>query len=1082
MKKSSLLVLGTVLLAVGLVIWLQGGSELVDPSTDSGTALGAQATMPAAPPIAKTVPKDSILVELPPVEPTDAADSREAVPASSQTFDGFVRDSKGQSIEGAEISWTPRSLGRDFSMWSAGSWQELQTASSLARSDQKGAFHLDVQVQGDGVLWVTRAGFHAAFEWTSWKGPVTRNFTLEPSEALEVSLLRNDGGDLSGSTIIYRGASRRDVALADLDDFSRARQLLVRAVYVTKGQGGPYLLPEIGNRIPLWAEQAELVSKAQFASPPGPVELVLQPSFELDVQVTGVEADRSNPVALSVFSLGEDTMGRLIQLDGTGHARERLPLVQTDFYRANLGGGGLAADTADFPQPRPNELVTLAFEGHAGADVPLRFVDPESTPIAEVRGGVNWDAPDGSPRTTSPVLHSSESGEALLGSVPAGLFWIEYHHPDFEDSFAGPFVAADLPRTPKGELETLELVLAPLGRVHGTVLGAGEKLTDYKLFTWPVGTPAWRQSTPDFQLDEDGDFRFQAAATSLNIAAWAEGFAQARPVVALVSPGADAEVELSLPVGILGHGEVLDAATRRPIEGAQVWRELSAGGVPYYQLETPLIADSSGHFEGQGFPLSGLTSVVAEAPGYVAARATAALNDPANRQAGIDFGKVMLAEESTLDLVIRGLPTGPRYALDIAGTDATRQELGLAAGVARAHVTGVSMGDKSVLIWSDKNTMALRQRIPLEGQGPWTVALDLGSGSDLLVNLGGLEAPTTGTAVLMASFESTGFAPQERQLEVSPEAFRQDELTFGGLPPGTVTLRLDDSSGTALAVGVGVVVEGSTNFIQLDPSAPALTVRVVTPDGSPLAGTYVYASPLEAPSIDRFYAVSDEEGLAHIGRVPFGTAHLRATRGDGAFLSGLTRPVPTDGEPLEIVFDANHMLSLRALDGEVPLAGLFVNVLFKEEGISAIKLPLDGSGALLHGPVSDVEFECHPIAPWIWPEVITIAAVETGAAPRTIQLRRRGDAEIELANEEGAPLADVEVEFVDLTSNTEVRSWLEQGRIAASSSSLSTDAHGKLRVTGLPHGKYAWSLPALGLGGTLVVPALGEAHTKVLAK
>jgi len=184
--------------------------------------------------------------------------------------------------------------------------------------------------------------------------------------------------------------------------------------------------------------------------------------------------------------------------------------------------------------------------------------------------------------------------------------------------------------------------------------------------------------------------------------------------------------------------------------------------------------------------------------------------------------------------------------------------------------------------------------------------------------------------------------------------------------------------------------------------------------------------------------------------------------------------VPTDGEPLELVFDSDRSLAVRALDGEVPLDGLFMLVTYADEGIRAIQMPLDGDGVLRHGPVSDVDFDCHPMAPWVWPEVVRVHAVERGAAPATIQLRRRGDLVVRIVDQAGLPLAGIPLKLTETASGTPVSSWLSAGLVVAEPGGMVTDSQGELRLTGLPHGDFTWEAPSLSLAGVTDVPPLGE--------
>ena len=1077
-----------VVLVVGLRFALSGDGET---ESDQGL-VRADPTPPAAPTEPEPAGTEGDLKAI----GTGAADSLaknetgrvEVVAQTSRAVvRGVVSNLSDAPIEGAEISWTPSSLGLSRSSHCEGTWQEMLAQIRTAVSDSGGAFELALPDEtATGVVWVTKPGYAAALEWLEPGDQLGLTFGLEVSEPLQVHVRRADGKDVTGTQVIFRGSVRNDLPLDQLEPLVRAQQLLLRVVEIGASEEEgvepqserTVLLPEVGEFLLLRAEAEDVISSSTLARAPGPVDLLLQPTFDLVITALGDAANPADRPQAEVMAIDGEPALRLIRLNADGIGEGSVPAVACEFYRVILSGGSAAVESQDFPPPEAGARVELTFELRPGAQVPLLFTQPGGEPVPMARAGVNWDGADGKPRTDHPATRSNDQGIAILSSVPEGPFWIEYTHADYVNSFAGPYDVATLPRvaTAEGEAEVFEpivIVLTPEAEVTGRVVGGGENLLDYSLFAWPTGTPPSQSMTLDVEIDDEGVFRFRVPAGEISVAAWAEGFAQSDSVQVTAEPAGTEELVIQLPDALLGRGRILDSTTRKPIAGIPVYVRLTEIGVPFADIPTPLMTNADGYFEGVAFSPYGLASVMVVLDGYAAAGASAS---PVKRELGaseIDFGEIYLVPESTLDLTVTGYEGGGSLTVSILGTQAVETPLVPTTEGHSVHIEGVKAGRAEILIFENGYTLFTRQTELLNGNGPWRVQLEVDSSTSLEVSLDGVESVGPVATLTAASYGGI-LGVFERMVPVQQPEWDAGSITLFGLPAGPVSLLLQAGSGETLGVGMGTITLGTVNHARLETDRPSLSVLVTDTNGQPLTGAYVMAAPPELPMNDRFYGKTNSEGLAVIGPVPYEVAKTRVIRADGAMMSSVLLEVPNDGTPATLVFDSKNQLSYRARDGEVLLAGLEMIMVFHDEGILGLQMPLDGEGVLTYGPMSDVDFDCYAVSSWVWPEMRVVHTVPEGAAPVEIQFRRRGSLVLRVLNEVGAPLPGIPVTLKSVEYGEDVQTWLNDGKVTGSATGLTSDAAGEVHLQGLPNGEYIWQAPILDLLGVAQVPALDE--------
>ncbi len=91
----------------------------------------------------------------------------------------------------------------------------------------------------------------------------------------------------------------------------------------------------------------------------------------------------------------------------------------------------------------------------------------------------------------------------------------------------------------------------------------------------------------------------------------------------------------------------------------------------------------------------------------------------------------------------------------------------------------------------------------------------------------------------------------------------------------------------------------------------------------------------------------------------------------------------------------------------------------------------------------------------LWPKQITLTAASPSLI-HTIDVRRRGSVVL-TARRAGLPVRDLAIDIRSEEFKTAAIEWIRQGLADSSSPTFTTGADGKLRIDGIPHGRYQWS-------------------------
>ena len=986
---------------------------------------------------------------------------------------GVILDPEGSPVHGATVSWTPEAMHVDGSSRSKGTWQKALEACRYCVSDEAGRFEVVGAGQAeDGVLWATAPGYEATFEWvrSEFEGVKTLRFTKE--RALEAQVIHGGAGNLGGAVLIQRGYVPNAGPWSELSAESQARHLLIRQHVLPDGAGSRALveLPPLPSPTVAWCEQDDLASEERALDLETTFDLTLRPTFILDVQVEG---DVPFPDARMRVLVDEAATARplgVIRLGVDGVGGGRLPVVNGGQLTAFLIGEGVPLSTKTFDSPDPGGQVALTFGSEGAESITWRFLDPGGEPVSEVSASLGWDDVDGAWIQVPTITISDEDGLAHTPLPAAGEVWLGYLHQDYLADFSGPFEPASLPRGDDGLLLPVEFTLTPKARLTGRVRGGGEYLLEYKLYGWEAGEPASNQLELDYTIGENGIFLMERQAGPIYLSATAEGYAQSSSVQVAAPKGLSDEILIEVQEPLLGRGRVLDALTLEPIPGAQVWIGVTEFGNVYAWMPDALVTDSNGSFEARAFSSDQLSNAWVDAEGYASVSGLGEV-DMAGVASEVNFGDVLLERASWTDIEVHGLGEEDKAWIQVEG-GSDWIEMAAHGEVWTYRLEGQVGGRLSYGVANDDGTLWASRLLYQSGRGPWKDVVHLGGTTSLQLSLGDLGAGFVGCELVMRM--GSLYQTTDRTYALTASDIETGRVQLEGLTPGVTSIILKDHEMVALG-GVSVeLVEGTEVHAELQVDCVPLRVELVSLTGEPLPGAIVNVSPLDAAGFWSYHAYTDANGVADLGQVPFKEGAMRVMTQGSGHMSGQTIRVPDGGGTVRVAFDSTHELSVRLHDRGTPLGGLALRAAFVQEQTALDLRKTDPQGQFFLGPVSDADYFLLPTQAWVWAELVRVHSVPQGATPVEVELRRIGDFVLNVQTSTGSLGGGMVIDLHSEEYDTDVATWVADGRLEVSSASMKTDSSGRLTVRGLPNGPYTWSIPALGLEGAVTVPALGE--------
>jgi hypothetical protein len=926
---------------------------------------------------------------------------------------------RAQAVVSAEQSW-PQPLGASLAQGSAaGTGSAGQSAASGVGAAAQPAWPSEIQLQG--------------------------------SPAAEVLVLDPEGAPVAGAMVIAQALVdfREPVDAQSL--VTRARRALLRE-QVT-GADGRVRVPDLGSPQRLWAEHGERLSLPVEPGASKAVELTLQepqpveglvrtrPGFRLGewalLMVTRELADgRQEPLHADWVREGPLTPFVLPRL-GDG---ER--------YRFEIAEGGNRCVPLVRDLPPAGTTLFVEFELGPGILMAAKVTDPDEKPLehAEVR--------------LVSLVQGIESESRSAHTDAAGVVYFPGHEPGAPYRLEGRKSGYAVYRSPeiRCSVEQAEsgawLVLTPQSAVLGRVVQNGLPVEDFDLEYWPSGSVQLSE-TLSVRQALDGRFRLDGAPLGpLVLVAQQPGRALGRPVELPAERPADFEVELEIPLGRSGYGQVVDLASGRPLEGVQV--ELRQPLENAHRGRMGLAGIATTGADGR-YRLSGLWGeqpmVLLSAPGY---RAAVVMAEPdQNGEYRFSEARLQPVAPLTIQLVTAEDPT--QYSATVVGHgswerlqfDAQgRVELDFARGVPHGLHLFHPDGVMDVMQWTTSGT------------GPWSLRWHLRPETRLVVRTVGAD----GDLALTDCHATLDYVDEEGQslrrlLTLSPVAPNHEsagipstkiEAKWNWLPAGAPpSVPVQQSAGA-----FDLLITEGLQRLDLPVELGNWSLRIVDGTGQPMEGVYLVGGtnlPPE-PLLGLGHSASDGDGLVQLPVASSGQLWIGLLGPKGEVRADIVLKASDFGaQAVPVVLDARHVLEARLVNGLGPKAEVGCYFYMGMGQLHFDTRSTDGTGLLKRPGFAEGSYQIYLYAPEHYNRWVDWSAGKDASSP-TWFLPRATTLRLELLDASGAALANTRVRFQNLTISEGMPEFVRAGLCA--SEALQTDNAGRLQLAGLPEGRY----------------------------
>ncbi|MBM3977897.1 MAG: carboxypeptidase regulatory-like domain-containing protein [Planctomycetes bacterium] len=630
--------------------------------------------------------------------------------------------------------------------------------------------------------------------------------------------------------------------------------------------------------------------------------------------------------------------------------------------------------------------------------------------------------------------------------------------------FFAPQGVAFWPHYLAGKPKRIQMEVA--GTLTGRVLQDGRPVEAFEIWCFPESTGGW--TVERFESTTDGTFVLREAPPGpAELFASADALGQSDVVHVEIVRSADEVAPVTLPLlsGMRGRGVVVDAVTGDPLESAfvQIWT--CAGGEAVAIRHAVSVDALTGAFKTDALS-AGTARICVGADGH-AARTVSAFGAPGEE---VDFGVVRL--DVTQPLQLRLVPDG-ELRLDFCS-----------AAVSTDYITPMRLFDQAgmldvgsvvaglcriELVRADRYQETYQFVLGAE-QHLVELPVRIAPGMNVVLDEG---APEGAAAVRVQHEDATGWerttlgrldGGREVVLPVAPEGVREVEL---------LNLRAESllrHEVTAEERAAGVVRIGA---------AEELLVRVVDRKGVPIEGTSVLVRRVGGSTDVMLDARTGADGLARLAGVGWAQIEVLAFHPQrGVVPSVRAQTAEHRSRPLEIELDAEGRWAIDVRDGDAVLSG--VEVRFLDPRHNAGRSVSDAAGRSTSLPFARGRFRAEAGERGYWPSELEVE-FEGVDMRSTLQVRRTGSAALELRSSSTPDVRNIELDLESVEFGERASNWIAAGK-ASSESGLRPDKDGRVRIDGLPRGKYRWRASRAGevvASGELEVPPHGAVNEKL---
>ena len=821
---------------------------------------------------------------------------------------GTIRGN-GQLLTGARITWTGLSEELDAGQfwWRPGDRDLVEGATIETRSED-GRFEfsaLPVDPLGESVVWVTCPGFHAASVDRD-ADTASVEVDLVPADTCRVSVLDGRGEPIEGAWVVIRGRAKNISSIgrsAEGMRRDRSRRALLR-VYEANAEGIA-IVPFVDGRVLVHAEATSGHSATQIAKLERDFVLRIGPTFSAGGRVTLMPETELTPSDVWIECVAANgivgtDLARVALQDDFRWAMDSIPWIECEKLVFRLRGGMASTRTLVRPAPEFNEHISVDFvDVGLGGIFRVKVLDPEGEPVQDALAYARTPTAEG--QWHGRYARADETGLATIPGSGPGYVWVDVTAEGFVDATDGSYEIE-----PGREYGAVVLTLARAARIEGRCTFEGEPVEDFDIFYW-TGSPTAHQIEP-YRGRKDGHFVLEKAPTgTVFLRALSPGLASSESAFVEASADESASVELQLRSPAIAHGRVVDAATGNGVADALVTSTLRESGRIMRQTGTPARTGANGSFELHDLD-PGENGMRVQAEGY-GLRTFLLLGES---DEVIDLGDIMLEPAGLLRV---------RLTSDTP-TDFTQFQLTASYEGADMDLGSFSPG-------------GVIER-PSSSPGAWTLYLGYPSGADFAHNEQLLprreweiEFDVTPHRTLRVEVEPDAQGRVQEELWVSVYLPMSDlgsryvwlqpndsgEAAFTGLPDQPLFLRLLDSSGTLLDTRE-VHWEGLTErTVRLNPHAEGTRIRVVDASERPIAGARVRAFAPQAVARLEWYATTDKDGWATLGRLDSTELLVNVMHPSAGTKVGYELDLHTSNV---VTMDVNEGLTIQLLDGSVP--------------------------------------------------------------------------------------------------------------------------------------------------------------------
>ena len=993
--------------------------------------------------------------ELEPVKSTQVT-GREAV--SPVGITGRVVQKSGDFIEGATVTFTAIDpIDEDLEpAWYGQEWGTLPRATGTALTDEEGRYvFADFSKVEEHlfVVWASKPNYLAA-------GIVLRGNeapTSIPQIALDskppISVLVLSGSEPVANAVVKQfGLIPVGYSINSPDEMVGMRRHLART-YETNKEGRALVGRFPGEQI-LIAQKDDARSVRWRGDPSREVVLRLAGSFTVggalrlpswdDLDYGGERRIVASGLRGGVWL----DLATLRQVEGDAWGPVTLPLDDTvSQYRIRLEGSPIIPVQTYFAPPQEPHL-NVDLETEVGIHVWLEPREPNGKRVMGAEAKVYFRE-----NPNQPWNHVSRRAQAdghiNAWSFPPGTIKITATAPGYGAGHAGDI------SLPMPVEYSIPILFAPGVAVRGRCQYRGDPVRDFKITFWGLGTTGGRTQR-SFSDRMNGEFEIpDAPQGELRIVAYTDELVTSQPYSLNTADfeTKDEEIVLELEQPLEGRGRIVDASTNEPIEKASLQLLVQSGLLHAGAWGEPHEI-KGGEFNVAGFVV-GENHLIIRAPGYgdlhtkiyasdrVQDLGTFALSRP------VDIVFVLITDQpvdssqwSVLgpanvpffpgrtfneygEVVYEGVPAG-RYTFRLCHPDQSEEFLEVEA----------LAGQETIV----------EKRL----DGPLNLEVDIVPKSSL-------------DQVMWVSANYSSPDGQDTQW-VTGAIPDSGIVQFTGIEADDVTVVAFDSNAQPIA---SVAASGSVGLVsvQLDIEKESSRLVVKGTNGKPIPDVYVLVG---RPGQGVLVAgITNGQGECLLGGVREGDFYVDLRHQElGLQVNTLIR----GGGRIEVLFNPLGELEFEVEDNGKPLTGVLCRLLGPDGRIVGSPYQSDESGRVHVHPVSEGPYKVRATRSDCWETYFDVTT--GGGVPEVAQVRRLGEFLVQVTNPDGLPIASVEVALVSEEFGETARQWREKGRIE---SPLKTDATGRLRVSGLPNGRYTWRcrLGQAVVEGQAVIPPLG---------